>query len=362
MHCPTLTELPLPPPDKTGWPFDAAQDRPWTEESLQQPDAMPDGSPWPRVSIVTPSYNQAQFVEETIRSVLLQGYPNLEYIIIDGSSTDGSVEIIRKYEPWLAHWVSEPDDGQSAAINKGFVRSTGEIIAWLNSDDIYEPGALRCIGEYFIENPLVDVVYGDDRTLNQDGSVIETRQSREFDLRSLLILNYIPQPSTFVRRSAVTEEYLVDETLHCIMDWDLWIRLALRTRVAHIPRVLSSMRFHQQAKSVVVVERFNAEIETLLQRVYSSSLSSDLLATRRRAYAMQHYRYGVSYFDAGKMQQARRAFFRSLKADMLGPNTIARVGYLVGCLLPRRLSVSLRRWIHRLRWPAAYEMFHKEDQ
>ena len=105
MHCPTLAELPPPPPDKTGWP--------WSEESPPLPATMPDGSPWPRISIVTPSYNQGQFIEETIRSVLLQGYPNLEYIVMDGGSTDNSVEIVRNYNSWLAYWVSEPDRGQA---------------------------------------------------------------------------------------------------------------------------------------------------------------------------------------------------------------------------------------------------------
>ena len=114
MRCPSLRELPTPPPGKTGWP--------WTEESAQLPEQMPDGSVWPRISIVTPSFNQAAFVEETIRSVLLQGYPSLEYFIIDGASSDSSVELIKKYERWLTGWVSERDRGQSHAINKGFAR------------------------------------------------------------------------------------------------------------------------------------------------------------------------------------------------------------------------------------------------
>jgi cellulose synthase/poly-beta-1,6-N-acetylglucosamine synthase-like glycosyltransferase len=109
MRCPTLSDLPPPPPQKTGWP--------WTEESLQLPDLMPNGSEWPQISIVTPNYNYGQFIEETIRSVLLQGYPNLEYIIIDGASTDNSSEIVQRYESWLSYWISEEDKGQSDAIN-----------------------------------------------------------------------------------------------------------------------------------------------------------------------------------------------------------------------------------------------------
>src|SRR5665811_68289 len=130
VRLPSLRNLPHPRSTKIGWP--------WTVEPQSLPAIRPDGSSWPPITIITPSYNQGQFIEETIRSVLLQGYPNLEYVIIDGGSSDGSLEVIQKYSPWLAHWVSEPDGGQSQAINKGFARAHGEVIAWLNSDDVLQ--------------------------------------------------------------------------------------------------------------------------------------------------------------------------------------------------------------------------------
>jgi glycosyltransferase involved in cell wall biosynthesis len=171
MRCPTLGELFLPP-GKTGWP--------WTEESPQLSDTMPDGRPWPQVSVVTPSYNQEQFIEETIRSVLLQGYPNLEYIIIDGGSIDESVEIIRKYADWLAYWVSEPDRGQTDALNKGFARAHGEIVAWLNSDDTYEPGTLRRVAQEFGEDQARVVIYGNCNFVDENGSFLDDAASRVF--------------------------------------------------------------------------------------------------------------------------------------------------------------------------------------
>ena len=150
MRCPTLAELPLPPPEKTGWP--------WTVETPPVPPVRPDGSAWPRISIVTPSYNQGQFIEETIRSVLLQGYPDLEYMIIDGGSTDQSVEIIRKYEPWLTYWVSERDRGQAHAINKGLEHCNGRVFNWINSDDYLTPKSLSVVGNHF--SLSTDIVSG----------------------------------------------------------------------------------------------------------------------------------------------------------------------------------------------------------
>ena len=137
MRCPDLNELPSPPPGKIGWP--------WLEGGPRFPNCMPDGAQWPKLSIVTPSLNQGEFVEETLRSVLLQGYPDLEYIVIDGGSTDDSVGIISKYESWLTYWVSESDKGQTDAIGKGFDKATGVRLGWINSDDMLMPGALYAV-------------------------------------------------------------------------------------------------------------------------------------------------------------------------------------------------------------------------
>jgi glycosyltransferase involved in cell wall biosynthesis len=147
-----LRDLPAGPPGKTGWP--------WTEETAPLPATAPGGKSWPRISIVTPNYNYGAYLEAAIRSVILQGYPNLEYFVIDGGSSDRSVEILRKYEPWLTYWESERDRGQTHAINKGLARCTGEVVNWLCSDDMLMPGALEAIGRCFAASPDVDVVLG----------------------------------------------------------------------------------------------------------------------------------------------------------------------------------------------------------
>ena len=166
MYHSNMKELPSPPPGKAGWP--------WAEEMPHLTETKPDSSPWPRISIVTPSYNQAQFIEETIRSVLLQGYPNLEYIIIDGGSIDGSVEIIKKYEPWLTYWVSEPDQGQTYAIDKGIRRARGEILNWLNSDDYLLPGALFALADAYKNNGHKGcVLCGNACYVNESGEILK---------------------------------------------------------------------------------------------------------------------------------------------------------------------------------------------
>lgn len=240
MRCPTLTELPPPPPGKTGWP--------WTEESPQLPDTMPDGSPWPRISIVTPSFNQGQFLEETIRSVLLQGYPDVEYIIIDGGSTDNSVEIIKKYEPWLAYWVSEPDRGQSHAINKGFERSTGEIMAWINSDDMYLE---RCLSTVALEIPRTKgVLVG--AAVEMNGSTGECHYIFKHPTYEQMLFDgrVVPQASTFWRRSLWKMVHQLDERLNYVMDYDLWLRMfPFAEEIKFLPQSLSLLHVHEGQKT-----------------------------------------------------------------------------------------------------------------
>jgi glycosyltransferase involved in cell wall biosynthesis len=181
----------------------------------------------PTVTVVTPSYNQADYLEETIRSVLHQDYPHLEYIIVDGGSTDGSVEIIRKYSDKLAWWISEPDQGQTDAINKGFAKANGDILAWLNSDDTYLEGAISEAVDYLEANPEVGMVYGDANLINDDGNILGRFPARQTDFRKLMRgFVHIPQQAAFFRAQLWHQVGPLDPTFYFAMDYDLWVRLS----------------------------------------------------------------------------------------------------------------------------------------
>lgn len=243
-HCPSLQKLPPPPPGKTGWP--------WTEGSTAIPELMPNGQPWPRISIVTPSYNQGEFIEETIRSLLLQGYPNLEYIIIDGGSTDNSVEIIRKYEPWLAYWVSEPDRGQTQAVNKGFLSSNGEILAWLNSDDTYEKGALFSVATRMAKDSSIDVLYGNVKIIDEDSQKLTELRSVAFNSRAFLYgtVHIAAQSAVFWRRELLFKVGMLNEDLHFAMDRELLVKfMESGAKFTFLRALLGTYRCHSNSKT-----------------------------------------------------------------------------------------------------------------
>ena len=217
----------------------------------------------PRISIITPSYNQADFIEETIRSILLQNYPNIEHIIMDGGSTDGTVEILRHYDAHIT-WVSEPDGGQADAINKGLKRATGDILAYLNSDDVYLPTALQTVAAYFQANPQVGLLYGDTEAIWADGRPKGMIHGRPFDLHKIIHRgHFLPQQSTFWTRAAMQKAGWFDASQYFAMDYEYFIRLGQVTQAAYLPLSLSQFRFHESSKSVTGEERHWRDILTV---------------------------------------------------------------------------------------------------
>jgi glycosyltransferase involved in cell wall biosynthesis len=206
----------------------------------------------PTISVVTPSYNQARYLEATLRSVLLQGYPKLEYIVMDGGSSDGSVSIIQHYAPWLTSWTSGPDGGQSAAINAGFARSTGQILAWLNSDDHYLPETLWTIAQAAIEHPDTDAFAGGSERLDQSGKSLGIFMPPGLTHAEVVRWRqqHLPQPSCFFRRCAWERSGPLDEGLYHLMDYDLWLRMTRGSRFLRLERVLSREIRHDQAKNL----------------------------------------------------------------------------------------------------------------
>ena len=240
---------------------------------------MPDGAPWPRVSVVTPSFNQAPFIEDAIASVENQGYPTLEHLVIDGGSTDGTLQVLGRQGDRV-RWSSEPDAGQTDAVNKGVARAHGEVIGWLNADDFYEPGAVRAAVEFLRLNPDVAVVYGDCLYLYQQTGREELRlvRSRQFDLDFLVNGRcYIHQPATFFRRAALADQRL-DKTLRYAMDYDLWVRLARAgRRFAYLPIALATFRITDASKSGTSLTGFWPEVRRISRRNGGRFLSSLLI-------------------------------------------------------------------------------------
>ena len=269
-----------------------------------------------KISIITPSYNQVNFLEYTIRSVLGQGYPDLEYWIMDGGSNDGSVEIIRKYESQLAGWVSQPDNGQAEAINKGLRQATGEVVAWLNSDDMYAPGVLPAVSRFFEANPQIGLVYGDAASFDQDGHPLNQLASEDWGLAGLVAFKIICQPAVFIRRAALEAAGYLDETYHMLLDHQLWLRIAQRTAIRHVPQVWAFARHHAQAKNVAQAPRFGEEAFRVLAWMQTQPRLADLVARDRRTVMAMAHRFNARYLlDGGFAWPALRAYTRSFTAN-----------------------------------------------
>jgi GT2 family glycosyltransferase len=316
---------------------------------------MPD---LPLVSIVTPSFNQAQFLEQTIRSVLGQETPRLEYIIVDGGSTDGSAGIIEKYADRLAWWVSEPDRGQAEAINKGLARARGEIVAWLNSDDFYLPGALTEAVRAFQQNPQAGLVYGDVLAVDETGRALNLLRYENWGLAGLMEFRIIGQPSVFLRRAALEQAGPLDPSYHYLLDHHLWLRVAQSAGMVYLPKTLAAARYHLAAKNIAHPMEFAQEIERIAAWMPSQPALADLLAqNRKRAEAGMHSLSAFYLVDGGQPRRALTEYGRAFSAH---PPTALRAwkraAYallsLIGLGRLRRVYLSARR----------KNMTHKKDK
>ena len=208
------------------------------------------------VSIVTPSFNQDRYLEETIQSVLSQDYPQIEYMVVDGGSTDATVKVIKRHEHKLAWWISEKDQGQTDAINKGFGHARGELLAWINSDDTYEPGAVTAAVKVLQEHPEIGMVYGDCNYINESGKVFGKFNSAQTDYRLLRQgYTHIPQQTMFFRATLWKQVGPLDPSFYFAMDYDLWTRIAARAPIKYIPQTWANFRLHTAGKTILADDR-----------------------------------------------------------------------------------------------------------
>jgi glycosyltransferase involved in cell wall biosynthesis len=305
MRCPTLAELPAPPADKNGWP--------WTEESERLCDVMPDGRAWPKISIVTPLLNQRPYIEETVRSILLQGYPDIECLIVDGGSTDGSLELIEKYAAWVKCAVRS-GEGQSAAVNRGFREAAGELIGWQNSDDFYGPGSFGYAALAAAEHPDCEILNGMVRGFQGQASrppwIFEN--CHEFSQGKLLEEVCVMNQSMFFRRKIFERGVFLREDLHFAMDVEFFWRLSIEGFHYHLaPSMIGYYRQHENAKSTQYDVRSDLEPYAILR-----GLCRDRRLDRRlrlRARQQLRNRFLGSFFHA------RRTILKKLAPELILP-------------------------------------------
>lgn len=338
---PTCAELPPPPPERHGWP--------WTEAPPPLPDHLPSGAPWPRITVVTPSYNQAAFLEETIRSVLLQGYPNLEYLVLDGGSSDGSRAILERYAPWLDYVVSQPDSGQADAINQGFRRASGAVLGWINSDDILLPEALRRLAEAHLQAPAA-LVLGDVINHDQQRDTHERVRQHNVTVAHMVTLwrhvGCWHQPGCYVPRAQYLRSGELDASLRYLFDADWMCRLLQHAPVTYVHAPVAQFRLHAASKTVAEAQAWLPEYAEIVRR-YGQHVPG--LKPRRvqaeLALCGAYAHLDQQRYDRGHGQRYLRQALRHDRRILLTPRFVMA---LLAALGPRQLVLRSQRWLRQL--------------
>ncbi|MFK5947514.1 MAG: glycosyltransferase family 2 protein [Methylococcales bacterium] len=243
---------------------------------------------YPKISVIVPSYNQVDFLELTLRSVIDQKYPNVELIVIDGASNDGSIDILKKYDEYITFWVAEKDEGQTDALIKGFNKSTGEIQCWLNSDDLHEPDTLLQVAGYFNNKPDIDAVFGSTIWIDSEGKPLRIHHEMPFNKFIWLhTYNYIPGMSMFWRRSIYERSGGLDSKFNLAMDADLWSRFSAIGKIGHVREVWSRMRFYPEQKNRLLRDASNIEDEIIRTRAWGTDNPRFLFLKRKIAHTLR---------------------------------------------------------------------------
>ncbi len=268
----------------------------------------------PLFSIVMPSFNQAQYLEQAIDSVLSQDYPRIEFFILDGGSKDRSVEIIKKYESHLAGWVSEKDNGQADAVNKGFARSTGDYLGWLNSDDLFEPGALTTAAQALEQHTQVGLVYGDVRSIDSDGHTFNVMRFGNWGLEELMCFKVIGQPGAFLRRSVQQRAGFLDASYHYLLDHHYWLLIAQQAPILYIPKILAAARYHPQAKNMSMHAHYIEDARRVAAWMENEPRLADVYQRLRPRIWAGAYRLGAHYLLDGNMpKEALKLYWQCLR-------------------------------------------------